>query len=156
MSLVPNIHFTHSGYDDKPWLSSNYENCIYPYAPDCVTQYSLDQCCPVGTVCGDDRDSLARCNVSGWSYYEGEQVYLGFDSGKSCVCSRYYEGQRYDVEGDPCKACICTVNSEGGVVENCFEQKCTFEFTDSERLLQGAAPVYKNDRCCPVDWRLRR
>ncbi|EDS39583.1 conserved hypothetical protein [Culex quinquefasciatus] len=123
------------GYDDKPWLSSNYENCIYSYSPDCVTQYSLNQCCPVGTVCGDDRDSLARCNVSGSSYYEGEQVYLGFDSGKSCVCSRYYD------------------DSREGVV-SCVEQKCNFEVFDSYRLLNGGAPVYREESFCPYDWRL--
>lgn len=137
LSLVPNIYLTCSGYDDKPWLSSNYENCIYPYSPDCVTQYSLNQCCPVGTVCGDDRDSLARCNVSGSSYYEGEQVYLGFDSGKSCVCSRYYD------------------DSREGVV-SCVEQKCNFEVFDSYRLLNGGAPVYREESFCPYDWRLRK
>ncbi|KAL9703982.1 hypothetical protein quinque_007500 [Culex quinquefasciatus] len=125
-----------SRFDEVATFSIAYIECpelFFPRPKNCIRQFKSDQCCSSRFVCGDDRDKLKTCQVGN---------------------KTYYEGQRYDVEGDPCKACICTVNSEGGVVENCFEQKCTFEFTDSDRLLQGAAPVYKNDRCCPVDWRL--
>ncbi|KAL9703983.1 hypothetical protein quinque_007501 [Culex quinquefasciatus] len=125
-----------SGFNDTAFFNIAIIDCAEFFAPsgiDCVRQYRRGQCCSYGSVCGHSRNNLRTCAV-------GNET--------------LYEGQRYAVKGDPCKICICAVDSGGFPVENCFEQRCTFEFTDADKLLAGAAPVYEKGWCCPVDWRL--
>uniref|UniRef100_A0A8D8H0G7 (northern house mosquito) hypothetical protein n=1 Tax=Culex pipiens TaxID=7175 RepID=A0A8D8H0G7_CULPI len=127
-----------SGFNDTAHFSIAIIDCAEFFAPsgiDCVRQYRRGQCCSYGSVCGHSRNNLRTCSV-------GNET--------------LYEGQRYAVKGDPCKICVCTVDSGGFPVENCIEQRCAFEFTDADKLLAGAAPVYEEGWCCPVDWRLRK
>ncbi|XP_045473107.1 uncharacterized protein LOC123679720 [Harmonia axyridis] len=93
----------------------------------CHSRNSLDTCCPEGLVCGDD---IAKCEVEGKTYKEGEKFYLE-KSCEVCVCDKGFK------KGSPF----------------CRPRKCNLEINRLYELADHDAPVYlKDDICCPTTW----
>ncbi|KAL9703985.1 hypothetical protein quinque_007503 [Culex quinquefasciatus] len=126
----------YQNFENKTEFAVAIADCFFPIEPDtCILQYEPNQCCSTRSVCGDDREYLVKCTVNGRSYYEGERVYL---------------------EDRHCQTCLCT-RASGGCLEGevtCQDHLCDFEVFNIGKLLEGAAPVYDDVSCCPIDWRL--
>ncbi|KFB37559.1 AGAP011183-PA-like protein [Anopheles sinensis] len=102
----------------------------------CMRTYKKGSCCSDGSVCGAERDNLAQCKV------ENEI---------------YKEGQRFSID-KTCQSCICTADFDANVTDknpNCYETTCGFELYSGRKVYGGGVPVYyKEERCCPSQWRL--
>ena len=84
---------------------------------------------------GEDLNKLARCEVNGKVYYEGERI----DTARSCY------------------SCICGKGYEDKPFENnkhCHKINCHMEIHYSQRIVEGCIPIYwRAEDCCPIDWR---
>uniref|UniRef100_A0A182INM4 VWFC domain-containing protein n=1 Tax=Anopheles atroparvus TaxID=41427 RepID=A0A182INM4_ANOAO len=102
----------------------------------CLRKYKKNSCCSAGSVCGADRDKLAKCEL------ENEI---------------YKEGQRITFKDNPCRTCICSAGFNATATDtdpNCFDTTCGFELFSEKQVYGGGVPVYKEGRCCPWEWRL--
>ena len=105
--------------------------CMWPETPaggeNCVTLFSKnDACCASDIKCDSDLESLAKCEVNGQTFYAGQKVEKFPD--------------------DPCKRCWCGPDGE----LTCKTREC--DLGNSLNLLKGCVPVFRKDKCCPVDW----
>ncbi|XP_065086057.1 uncharacterized protein LOC135708047 [Ochlerotatus camptorhynchus] len=107
-----------------------------PREPDCVHQFQPSSCCSSGKVCGDDRAKLATCSIGDKSFREGEQMHISDKPCQTCICSAEFD---------------LTKTEENA---NCYENRCSFEIHEVDKLYGGGAPVYKDGYCCPWFWRL--
>nr|CAD7463648.1 unnamed protein product [Timema tahoe] len=106
--------------------------------PDCILQYSLDDCCSTSTFCKNKTEDVTEvtCNVGNETFIEGQKFYPSDDDCKSCVCQQGYDG---------------TTNGPW-----CKKIKCGFELRSADRFRQGCAPVYYGtERCCSIGFQCR-
>ncbi|CAO1431676.1 unnamed protein product [Diamesa tonsa] len=104
--------------------------------PGCIRQYSNDQCCSIGTVCGEIATNLEKCEFEGKTYHVGERMYP--------------EG------ASSCYKCLCTKDFQNNPVEqnaNCHRIDCGIELQDYEDYSEGCVPIYHSESCCPYGWR---
>lgn len=104
---------------------------------DCVKQYSLDQCCIVNTVCGEENIAkLATCTVGEKTYREGESIYP--HPYYSCICGPNFNEN--DFENSPhCRKINCGIDHE------------------RHNIYRGCIPIYYGtSRGCPIEWRCRK
>lgn len=101
----------------------------------CLRQYERQGCCASGKVCGAARDRLATCELENEIYKEGQRMRFKDNKCRTCICSASFN--RNATETDP----------------NCYETVCGFELFGEKHLYGGAIPVYKQDACCPWEWR---
>ncbi|XP_062554076.1 uncharacterized protein LOC134219373 [Armigeres subalbatus] len=112
------------------------EEFFHHREPDCILQYQPTSCCSTNKVCGENKTQLATCTIEDQSYYEGELM---------------------QIPDQPCKRCVCSADFKLAQIDDskyCYEDECSFEIFDIEKLYGGAAPVYKNNTCCPWTWRM--
>lgn len=90
---------------------------------------------------GEDKvKELAKCELEGKTYKEGEKIYP---------------------ENSSCHTCLCTkgFNSSVPIESNkdCKKVDCGIELRNLNRLQSGCVPIYygKSD-CCPIDFRCRK
>ncbi|CAG2060304.1 unnamed protein product, partial [Timema podura] len=101
--------------------------------PECILQYSLDDCCSTSTFCKNKTEDVTEvtCNVGNKTFIEGQKFYPSDDDCKSCVCQQGYDG---------------TTNGPW-----CKKINCGFELRSADRFRQGCAPVYYGtERCCSI------
>lgn len=84
---------------------------------------------------GEDLTKLAKCEVGGKSYYDGERI----DTARSCfncICGKDFEDKPFAEN------------------KHCQKINCNMELHYYKRMLDGCIPVYwKKDDCCPIGWR---
>lgn len=90
---------------------------------------------------GEDKvNELAKCELEGKTYTEGEKMYP---------------------ESSSCHTCLCTkdFNSSVPIESNkyCKKVDCGIELRNLNRLQDGCVPIYygKSD-CCPIGFRCRK
>ncbi|XP_055534493.1 uncharacterized protein LOC129723979 [Wyeomyia smithii] len=106
----------------------NYDDCIRTYKP--------NSCCSSGTVCGKERKKLAKCVVNGDEYLAGQRMYPSSNKCLTCIC---HEGfSEANITSDP----------------NCYEPTCGFELFYAKQAYNGGIPVYRDNKCCPWEWRM--
>jgi len=65
------------------------ENFGFEPEPGCMLQYSLDKCCHASKICGEDKvKELAKCELEGRTYTEGEKMYPDSASCHTCLCTK--------------------------------------------------------------------
>lgn len=108
--------------------------------PDCRNQYTLDSCCAVKTICGQDEvKKLHTCWNEGRDYHGGNLIYP---------------------KSEPCYKCLCDENFDNSTAieknKNCKPVDCGIEIHAILNYQEGCAGVYFNDNyCCPVEFRCR-
>lgn len=104
----------------------------------CIRTYSFGKCCSTGIACGEEKDQLHRCSFEG---------------------STYYDGQTMQPKGT-CYTCICDANFDSATpIEqntNCKESFCNVMFHDLRNVINGCAPVFYKNLCCPIKYRCRK
>jgi len=114
------------------------ENFGFEAEPGCVLQYSLDKCCHADKVCGEEKvKELAKCELEGRTYNEGEKMYPDSASCHTCLCTKDFNSS-------------VPIDSN----KDCKKVDCGIELRNLYRLQSGCVPVYFASRdCCPIDYR---
>ncbi|KAK9871214.1 hypothetical protein WA026_011491 [Henosepilachna vigintioctopunctata] len=102
-------------------------DCWFQIKPGCsLYKYSLDSCCPVGSVC----DTPAECVVDGKTHKEGQHIY----------------------PKDTCDICVCDKDFKQEA-PFCRPRKCMDQANNQYEVKRNGAPVFfKNENCCPNTW----
>jgi len=114
------------------------ENFGFEPEPGCMLQYSLDKCCHASKICGEDKvKELAKCELEGRTYTEGEKMYPDSASCHTCLCTKDFNNS-------------ISIDSN----KNCKKVDCGIELRNLYRLQSGCVPVYfGSSDCCPIDFR---
>ncbi|KAJ6647708.1 hypothetical protein Bhyg_02931, partial [Pseudolycoriella hygida] len=114
------------------------ENFGFEEPDDCVYQYSLDKCCNVNKVCGEEKlNNLHKCELDGKTYNEGEKMYPESSTCHTCLCKKGFNNS-IPIESN----------------ENCKKADCGIELRNLNRLQNGCVPIYfGSSDCCPIDFR---
>jgi len=114
------------------------ENFGFEAEPGCVLQYSLDKCCHADKVCGEEKvKELAKCELEGRTYNEGEKMYPDSASCHTCLCTKDFNSS-------------VPIDSN----KDCKKVDCGIELRNLYRLQSGCVPVYfASSDCCPIDYR---
>ncbi|KAG5679963.1 hypothetical protein PVAND_009498 [Polypedilum vanderplanki] len=107
-----------------------------PLPSDCIRQYSRDQCCSIGNVCGNKAKELKTCEFEGKTYKIGERMYSDKNSCYTCYCTSDFDN-KLSFDKNP----------------NCVKVNCQLEILDYNKIKNKCVPVYHKDSCCPSNWR---
>nr|CAD7413937.1 unnamed protein product [Timema poppensis] len=152
-------------------------------APNCISQYFLDDCCSNSTFCSKLTEKKGG-GISNMGYDTKDKVgaeirmtrekeietYMVATTGETrkknktedvteVTCNvgneTFIEGQKFYPSDDDCKSCVCQQGYDGTTNGPwCKTINCGFELRSANKFRQGCAPVYYGtDRCCSIGFK---
>lgn len=111
--------------------------------PNCIGQYSKDECCIQKQLCDAEKEALPRCSNKGKTYYKNQRI-----------TSDHYL--------DNCYTCLCDENFSNSTEllsnsKSCKKINCGLELRHLKEAQKGCAPIYLREKaCCPISWKCRK
>ncbi|XP_012257484.2 uncharacterized protein LOC105686867 [Athalia rosae] len=142
-----------SGYNNNPAkFTCAVVDCFARARPGCYLKANHTRCCSGPEVCPETEENLAKCEVDGKTYLDGQRFTPASVPKKNCICSEGYKGENiapFCKDSEP-TSCNTELRRRTEQYQNCIPTfygfqnpatDCSYAFrcqNDKDRVIPGS------------------